>query len=235
MTEIEWLHSDHIDDLSRFVGAHNLTFRKSRLFQIACCRRVEHLVDDEEVLQLLGLAELFVDESAGLDALSYLHTQTRERLGRVIIDQPWHSPNSVATEAILLAADPNHDIQMNNQSDREPESAADFASLAVEFDGSVSHFTDEARHQIRLLHEIFGNPFRPVALDPRWQTSTVVELAHAIYKGFRRQAEGYVGMPILADALTDAGCDDEQIIQHCRCEGPHVKGCWVVDLILGKE
>jgi hypothetical protein len=80
------------------------------------------------------------------------------------------------------------------------------------------------------LRDIFGNPFRPVAFDPRWRTSDVVGVARAIYddKAFER-------MPILGDALMDAGCEDEQVISHCRGDGPHVRGCWVVDLILEKE
>jgi len=89
---------------------------------------------------------------------------------------------------------------------------------------------DKGRVQIAtLFRDIFGNPFRPVTFDPRWRTSDVVDLARGIYedKAFER-------MPILADALMDAGCEDEQIIGHCRGDGPHVRGCWVVDLILDK-
>ncbi len=82
----------------------------------------------------------------------------------------------------------------------------------------------------RLLRDIFGKPFRPVTPDPRWFTSTVVDLAKAIYEG-----RAFDRMPILADALMDAGCDSEEIIEHCRGNGPHVRGCWVVDLLLGKE
>ena len=80
------------------------------------------------------------------------------------------------------------------------------------------------------IRDIFGNPFCPVAFDPRWRTSDVVGLARAIYedKAFER-------MPILADALMDAGCEEEQVISHCRGDGPHVRACWVVDLVLGKE
>ena len=80
------------------------------------------------------------------------------------------------------------------------------------------------------LHDIFGNPFRPITIDPRWQTSTVVDLANAIY-----QEKAFERMPILADALAEGGCDHEEIIHHCRGNGPHVRGCWVVDLLLGKE
>jgi hypothetical protein len=60
-------------------------------------------------------------------------------------------------------------------------------------------------------------------------------LARTLYEGFTRQAGDHVEMAVLADALQDAGCDDEQILSHCRSDGPHVKGCWVVDLILGKS
>jgi hypothetical protein len=76
---------------------------------------------------------------------------------------------------------------------------------------------------------IFGNPFRPVTLDPSWRTSTVLALAEGIYtdRAFDR-------LPILADALQDAGCENDAILSHCRGLGPHVRGCWVVDLILGK-
>jgi hypothetical protein len=84
--------------------------------------------------------------------------------------------------------------------------------------------------QCNLYRDIFGNPFSPVALDPRWLTSSVVDLATAIY-----DERAFDRIPILADALMDAGCDNNDIIAHCRGDGPHVRGCWVVDLILGKE
>ncbi|MBP3959984.1 hypothetical protein J8F10_32485 [Gemmata sp. G18] len=79
------------------------------------------------------------------------------------------------------------------------------------------------------MRELFGNPFRPVALVPVWLTSTVRALAEGIY-----QERAFDRMPILADALQDAGCDNEDILTHCRQPGEHVRGCWVVDLVLGK-
>ena len=80
-----------------------------------------------------------------------------------------------------------------------------------------------------LIRDIFGNPFRPVTLDPRWLTSTVIDLARTIY-----EERVWERMPILADALMDAGCDSEEVIKHCQGPGPHVRGCWVVDLLLRK-
>jgi hypothetical protein len=81
-----------------------------------------------------------------------------------------------------------------------------------------------------LLRELIGNPFRPVTLNPSWLTSTVLTLAEGTYaeRAFDR-------LPILADALQDAGCDNTDVLDHCRGPGQHVRGCWVVDLVLGKQ
>jgi hypothetical protein len=68
-----------------------------------------------------------------------------------------------------------------------------------------------------------------VTLDPSLITSTAIVLARRMY-----DSRDFSAMPILADALQDAGCADEAVLSHCRGEGPHVRGCWVVDLLLGK-
>ena len=91
----------------------------------------------------------------------------------------------------------------------------------------------EATAQTELIRHIVGNPFRPVSLNPAWlawNDGTVPRITQAIYddRAFDR-------MPILADALEDAGCQDQDILGHCRQPGEHVRGCWVVDLLLGKE
>jgi hypothetical protein len=88
----------------------------------------------------------------------------------------------------------------------------------------------EDRAQATLMKCVFGNPFLPVAFDPSWRTSTVVALAQQMY-----DSRDFSPMPVLADALQDAGCEHEAILAHCRGDGPHVRGCWVVDLVLGKE
>ncbi len=87
-----------------------------------------------------------------------------------------------------------------------------------------------------LLHDIFGNPFRPVLLDPSWQTPTILALATAAYDT-RILPTGELDLSrlaVLADALEDAGCTDAAILEHLRGPGPHVRGCWAVDLLLGK-
>jgi hypothetical protein len=93
---------------------------------------------------------------------------------------------------------------------------------------------DELVAQAALLRDIFGNPFHPSPPLPpavlTWNDGAVRRIAEGIYEG-----RAFDRLPILADALLDAGCDNEELIQHCRGDGPHVRGCWAVDLILGKS
>jgi hypothetical protein len=91
----------------------------------------------------------------------------------------------------------------------------------------------EGSAQCILLRELFGNPFRPITLDLSWLSwneGTNPKLAQAIY-----DSRDFTDMPILADALEEAGCTDQDILVHCRSRGEHVRGCWVIDLVLGKE
>ncbi|MBN9523696.1 hypothetical protein J0H58_35155 [bacterium] len=80
-----------------------------------------------------------------------------------------------------------------------------------------------------MFRDVFGNPFRPVAFDPAWRTEAVVALARGMY-----ESRDFAPMPVLADALGDAGCDQPDIFAHCRGPESHVRGCWGVDLVLGK-
>ena len=95
----------------------------------------------------------------------------------------------------------------------------------------------EGQEQARLLHCIFGNPFHPVAINPAWLTPTVLALAQAAYDN-RNLPSGTLDnerLAVLADALEDAGCDNADILKHLRQSGEHVRGCWVVDLLLDKS
>jgi hypothetical protein len=98
--------------------------------------------------------------------------------------------------------------------------------------------TDEGRAiVIRLGRDIVGNPFRPVPIEPAWVTVTVTNLAATAYeeRAMPRGGLGSARLAVLSDALEEAGCDNAKILAHCRGPGPHVRGCWVVDLILGKK
>jgi hypothetical protein len=91
---------------------------------------------------------------------------------------------------------------------------------------------DERSRQSLLLRDIFS-PFGPARVDPAWlvwSDGIATQIAQAIYKD-----RAFDRLPVLADALEDAGCDDPAILDHCRSVGIHARGCWVVDLVLGKE
>jgi hypothetical protein len=126
-----------------------------------------------------------------------------------------------------------------------PAFIAGHATLAVAFEGawevarlgpcaggdwSGPPFWAEQRAECELLRDVFGNPFRPAkrpACLPR-RGGTIRALAETIYRD-RTFAE----LPVLADALEDAGCSDDVILSHLRAPGPHVRGCWAVDLLRG--
>src|SRR5262249_23864882 len=120
----------------------------------------------------------------------------------------------------------------------------EFGCLATEGDPwvAVHYVTQFARYRVpdrvgeihaafrTVILDLFGNPYYRIDFDPRWRTADTVGLARGIYED-----RAFDRLPLLADALLDAGCADEQVLEHCRSEGPHVRGCWVVDLVLGKE
>ncbi len=120
--------------------------------------------------------------------------------------------------------------------DGQPDStaracASSAAEAAREAASSRSCEVDRAekKQQCLLVRDIF-NPFRPVTLDPAWLTPKVVALAQAIY-----DERSFGRLPELGDALAEAGCSDAEVLGHCRGAGPHVRGCWVVDCVLGKS
>jgi hypothetical protein len=92
--------------------------------------------------------------------------------------------------------------------------------------------TAGAAARVSLLRDIFGNPFRPVRVEStwlRWNDGTVKKIAEGAY-----DEDAFDRLPILHDALLDAGCDDEDLLAHCRTPEGHVRGCWVIDALLGK-
>jgi hypothetical protein len=182
--------------------------RKRRLFAVACGRRVAHLVPNQKCQEAIELIERFADghlDAAGLTGAIAAVTAT-VKAARVRECDPFLLRDLVRRSA--------HWSALNIVT-----SASEIATYAAA----------ERLAQADLIREIFGNPFRPVAFDPAWHTDTAVSLSRTMY-----EAREFSAMPILADALQDAGCDHKAILDHCRGPGPHVRGCWVVDLVLGK-
>ena len=206
MTEDEWLHSDWFVPQFDYV-CRSASNRKCRLFSVACCRLVWDYLGTSRNQQIVELSEQYADRNIAYSQLRKLcPIDIRPSANRDLA--AWYCARMGKVEAPLMAA-------------------WCAARVAIRLGKQQPGFVDAS--QSAILRDIFGNPFRPVTFDPRWRTSDVVGVARGIYedKAFER-------MPILADALMDAGCEDEQIIGHCRGDGPHVRGCWVVDLVLGK-
>jgi hypothetical protein len=110
------------------------------------------------------------------------------------------------------------------------DNALDYASQYKEYE--CKRGAAERQAQCQLFREVFGNPFCPMALDPAWLTwnaGAVFRIAERIYEERRFEA-----MPVLGDALEEAGCVNGDILDHCRGPGPHVPGCWLLDLLLDK-
>jgi hypothetical protein len=95
--------------------------------------------------------------------------------------------------------------------------------------GTNFDFVSADLYSVSLLHDVF-NPFFRSKTHPSWRSTSVRALAESMYA-----SRDFAAMPILADALEEAGCDQPNILAHCRGPGPHVRGCWVVDLVLGKQ
>jgi hypothetical protein len=116
------------------------------------------------------------------------------------------------------------------------------AAQAESFSGirpldSPENWDEPVRAQTNLLRDIFGNPFRPVILDPAWRTADVLTLARAAYDE-RPLPAGTLDparLALLTDALEEAGCSNTDILGHLRSPGPHIRGCWALDLVLGLE
>jgi hypothetical protein len=196
--------------------------RKLRLFACACCWRIWSFMTDQRSCNAVQRTEQFVDGLIGtaefIAAAAAAAAANMDAWDYRSLDSPCY----LAAEAARLAS--NHRTQSIWRS-------LITGCAAAKNGNSVDAMAREHATQASLLRCIFGPlPFRPVAPDPSWLTATVTSLAAAIYddRSFDR-------LPILADALEDAGCTDADILNHCRQPGEHCRGCWVVDLLLGKE
>jgi hypothetical protein len=201
--------------------------RKRRLFAAGCCRRVFRFIpleckrwkgDPAEYFQAVEKVEKYAD---GLATQNDLRNTGRS--------------GDFACDAVLVAAarDEWADALTTVSTWVSAAVVPPKEPYLIPWDantGSIgpSQFAEQAAH-CDLIRCIFGNPFRPVAFDSRWRSETAVALSSAIYS-----ERAFDRLPILADALEEAGCDHPDILTHCREPGPHARGCWVVDGVLGK-
>jgi hypothetical protein len=223
MTEAEWLNAPDPTPMLGFLAGH-ASDRKLRLFACACCRRIWRSFTDERSRRAIEVAERFADGGAALAELDAACESARQAAWEVYSDVGRQA--AWATTWRLLFPETPGDPEQDSGVVR----AVEFATREVGSGGRAREAALEYQAQAAFLRDLVGNPFRPVALDPAWLTPEVVHRAQSIYDD-----RAFEHLPVLADALEDAGCHEADILAHCRGPGPHVRGCWAIDHILGKE
>jgi hypothetical protein len=235
MTEAEWLACTDLWPMLGYLRASKENRsrsgrRKLRLFGCGCGRRVLRMMSGRG-RRWLAVAERYEVESVDREQRRKIRS---EDIGTVDGQRTDHQADMAAWftlgSNVMIAAG------------AAARSAAGAIELEAWHQGTDYHAAEAAErmNQVVLLRDIFGNPFRPVALDPAWFTwhdGTIPKIAQSVYDD-RDLPSGHLDahrLAVLADALEDAGCDDPDILAHCRGPGPHVRGCWVIDLLLGKE
>ncbi len=228
MTEVEWLEGASPGAMVSFLRKEKANQRKLRLFGCACCRRVWERLPGEASRRAVEVAERFADGLA-----------RRKDLGAALRDCDEEAPGAPNDPATMVV-----EVSLQKAASWAPYNARVRAAGLGPFPASqiAAHtvaMNAEGAEQVKLLHDIFGNPFRRARIELAWLAwggGTVPRLAQALYdeRALPSGALDIARLGVLADALQEAGCGDAAVLGHCRGPGPHVRGCWVVDLILGK-
>lgn len=197
--------------------------RKIRLFACACCRRAWDWLDDES-RSLVLLGERLADGLATNVERRAASKKASERVGSYVTSHP----ANYAFCGITSLAWHGADLAICHLPSKITGVTLRRASGEIR---DSKECRIEQEHQQKLLRDIVGHLFVSVSVNSAWLTPTVVSIARSIYTN-----HAFDRMPILADALQDAGCTHYDVLSHCRdTKTPHARGCWVVDLILGKS
>ncbi len=207
--------------------------RKLRLFACACARRSWDLIQSNEGREALVTAERYADGLARRSDLTSAFSALRRRT------KPWKdwldgigflttdpSAFQAAASLIIFSTWPIKERARNVANEAGLTGRAGMKAVLGAYWGHRRWLCD-------VFRDIWGNPFRNVQLARAWlawNNGAVSRIARQIYDERR-----FESLPILADALEDAGCANQDILSHCRSSVEHVRGCWVVDLLLGKN
>ncbi|HEX4613930.1 MAG TPA: hypothetical protein VH092_37460 [Urbifossiella sp.] len=250
MTEDEWLTKDAPRVMFEFVRPR-ASLRQLRYFGAACCRAVWDLLQDERLRNAVVCIEEYAAGATTKRELAFSKSQVRQVLEDLLVTRrrvrsmtsdvtrrpsvarPWESTDatrrtSLAAEAVRMVARPTEKVGVLGQSVLR---AFDLVVQAQTVGQTVvgTHLRI-ARGHATALRCVFGNPFRAVVFDPSWRTDAARAFSQGAY-----QSRDITAAPILADALTDAGCEDEAVRGHLRGGGEHMRGCWCVDGVLGLD
>jgi hypothetical protein len=245
MTEAEWLACTDPEALLLHL-LDKASDRKLRLFAVACCRRLWDQLKDERSRSFLEVAERYADgQASGAEYQAAYQGARRAEDDEVAEDTRspagvlagafdayfWRSPTGTAVGLYSRALAKHAQLASNGVASHLADMAPPAGGTAAEENAAWQmHWDEERALHCRLLRDSIGNPFRPVSARPEWLTPEAVALAQAIY-----ERHAFERLPALADLLHEVGYGDQEMLEHLRGPGPHARGCWALDLVLGKS
>jgi hypothetical protein len=246
MTEAEWLACGEPERMLEHLRGR-LSDRKLRLFGCACYRSLPGPFQDDSFRRVVEAAELYADARAtwadmvaAWDRLDIAALRPRQGHGHgpgvYLAEVAVASLASARVNARLVAertADAACELHNDHDAARKAAPGDEVAAARAAWSLALRARATERRAQADLLRCVVGNPFRPPPPLPRevlaWSDATVCRIAEGVY-----QERAFGLLPLLADALLDAGCADEEVLAHLRGPGPHTRGCWALDAVLGQ-
>jgi hypothetical protein len=229
-----WLERASPGDLGVFLSK-NASPRKRGLFVRHLCRSYPEAFADARSLAAIDAADRYeageIDEEtrqASVQAAVQAAEEAEARFRAVCAAQGGGGFSSwAAAHSAVIAAQIARDAVTHGYYKRV---MADLMRLVGASTCPRSTSRKRAARAIRLVFlEHFGDAQHPAALDPSWRTGAVVAIASGIYTG-----RAFEDMPVLGDALEDAGCANADVLDHCRGGGRHARGCWALDLVLNR-
>jgi hypothetical protein len=245
MNEDEWFsevyftrHLDFVED--------RLSARKTRLLAAAFCREVLPLFNDQRHRDAVDAAEDFADGKRSPQELEEHRKEFREEATRTY-ERYKKSSEAQSEEALkwFLSSELAWAISYTTTAytplplQKVGQAVVEITTRTRTGESSVVRTNDVITATLNepdqlgfraLVHDVVGNPFRPIEFLVGWRSGNTIALARGMY-----DSRDFSAMPILADALEDAGCDNATILEHCRGDTKHVRGCWVVDQVLGLQ
>jgi hypothetical protein len=211
------------------------TDRKLLLYAAACCRQAWHFVSDARLARLLATVEKAADKplaersrAAAQERCFTVADSDLDDMQQCLGYELWHALKQPDERAVASIGE--WAAAAYGYAARGPESNSAASRRGTDRKFQRGKSAERAR-QVPLVRELFGDPFARAKMDPAWRTDTALAVARRAY-----DSRDFAALPILADALQDAGCEHEPLLNHLRdTSAPHYRGCWALDWVLGKE